>query len=197
MNRTPILPYVSVFLLASIIVAVLYTALFAITEYVLNPLQDLFYPNLSSTLSLTFLPHGVRVLATIVMGWRAVPALVLASLFCGNFFFGINDSTALVLLAIISGFGPWVTLSGLRLLDVDAFFLEKSGALPPFRTLLLGGILCSVTNGLLSSAILEAYYGVSPVALVQLGYIVGDTTGLIITWIAAQKFIKLLTDLKK
>ncbi len=40
------------------------------------PLQNLFFPEYPSRASLLFLPHGVRVLAAWLLGWRAIFALL-------------------------------------------------------------------------------------------------------------------------
>lgn len=46
-----------------------------LTFSVLMPLQNVFFPEYPSRASLLFLPHGVRVLAAWLLGWRAIPAL--------------------------------------------------------------------------------------------------------------------------
>lgn len=40
------------------------------------PLQNVFFPEYPSRASLLFLPHGVRVLAAWLLGWRAIVALL-------------------------------------------------------------------------------------------------------------------------
>ena len=47
-----------------------------LTFEVLTPLQNVFFPEYPSRVSLLFLPHGVRVLAAWLLGWRAVFALL-------------------------------------------------------------------------------------------------------------------------
>ncbi|MCA0930280.1 hypothetical protein [Ruegeria profundi] len=47
-----------------------------LTFEVLTPLQNMFFPEYPSRASLLFLPHGVRVLAAWLLGWRAVFALL-------------------------------------------------------------------------------------------------------------------------
>ncbi|WP_367648807.1 hypothetical protein [Ruegeria arenilitoris] len=47
-----------------------------LTFEVLMPLQNMFFPEYPSRASLLFLPHGVRVLAAWLLGWRAIFALL-------------------------------------------------------------------------------------------------------------------------
>ncbi|RBW53874.1 hypothetical protein DS906_16990 [Ruegeria sp. A3M17] len=47
-----------------------------LTFEVLMPLQNVFFPEYPSRASLLFLPHGVRVLAAWLLGWRAIFALL-------------------------------------------------------------------------------------------------------------------------
>ncbi|WP_420586275.1 hypothetical protein [Ruegeria sp.] len=54
------------------------------------PLQNVFFPEYPSRASLLFLPHGVRVLAAWLLGWRAIFAL-LPGVFLVFAFLGGND----------------------------------------------------------------------------------------------------------
>ncbi len=53
-----------------------YVAASFLTFDVLMPLQNMFFPEFPSHASLLFLPHGVRVLAAWLLGWRAIFALL-------------------------------------------------------------------------------------------------------------------------
>lgn len=53
-----------------------YVAASLFTFEVLMPLQNVFFPEYPSYASLLFLPHGVRVLAAWLLGWRAIFALL-------------------------------------------------------------------------------------------------------------------------
>ena len=58
------------------IASLAYLAASLLTFRVLMPLQDVFFPEYLSRASLRFLPHGVRVLAAWLLGWRAIFALL-------------------------------------------------------------------------------------------------------------------------
>lgn len=47
-----------------------------LTFWVLMPMQNVFFPEYPSRASLLFLPHGVRVLAAWLLGWRAILAML-------------------------------------------------------------------------------------------------------------------------
>nr|WP_321251002.1 hypothetical protein [uncultured Ruegeria sp.] len=53
-----------------------YVVVSFLTFEVLMPLQNVFFPEYPSRASLLFLPHGVRVLAAWLLGWRAIFALL-------------------------------------------------------------------------------------------------------------------------
>lgn len=73
MNRTR--PERTRFLTEVAITSLCYILASLVTFKVVAPIQDLFFPQFPSRASLLFLPHGVRVLAEWLLGWRAVPAL--------------------------------------------------------------------------------------------------------------------------
>lgn len=53
-----------------------YIIAFFLTFKALMPVQNLFFADFYSSASLLFLPHGVRVLAAWLLGWRSVIALL-------------------------------------------------------------------------------------------------------------------------
>ena len=55
-----------------LIVVAAYVLCHGITAFVVEPVQELFIPHVTIFASLIYLPHGVRVLATWMMGWRAI-----------------------------------------------------------------------------------------------------------------------------
>jgi hypothetical protein len=79
--------------------AVLYTAAFGLVVFVLNPLQSLVLPEVTNFASLVFVPHGLRVMATVVMGARAIPGLFLGALYSTHFIWGMES---LALSAVIA-----------------------------------------------------------------------------------------------
>ena len=66
------LGYIATFAQYFLIVVAAYVLCHGITAFVVEPVQELFIPHVTIFASLIYLPHGVRVLATWMMGWRAI-----------------------------------------------------------------------------------------------------------------------------
>lgn len=58
------------------VASTIYVIAFLLTFEVLMPVQYLFFAEFTSSASLLFLPHGVRVLTAWLLGWRSVIALL-------------------------------------------------------------------------------------------------------------------------
>lgn len=72
-----------------------------LTFEVLMPLQNAFFPEYPSRASLLFLPHGVRVLAAWLLGWRAIFALLPGVFIVFAFLAGADVFTPSRLMAIV------------------------------------------------------------------------------------------------
>lgn len=166
-------------------VAVLYSAAFGLVVYVLNPLQALVLPEVTNFASLVFIPHGLRVMATVVMGARAIPGLFLGALYSTHFIWGIESMALSAVIALISSTVAWMTLEGLRSTGINAYYLCRKSGLPPFRIVLLAGILCSVANSFLLGMVLEVTGNIERVTYTMAAIAIGDTVGLIACfWLA-------------
>ena len=107
----------------------------------ITPVQERVMPEITQFASLLFLPHGIRVLGTSLLGIRAVPGLVLAELTGNYLFWGMTQPDTLLFSAMISGSITWIVFEGLRTLRVNAFYLQLSEQAPAFHALLLAGLL--------------------------------------------------------
>ena len=61
---------------AFIIISVAYIASYTLVAGFIAPLQGLILPTFTTSISLLFLPHGIRVLAAYYYGWKALPLLL-------------------------------------------------------------------------------------------------------------------------
>ena len=184
------------FFVSSAVIAVIFVLGDLASAYVFNPIQAVFFPQLTELASLLFLPHGIRVLATVLLGLRAAPGLVVGTAFVLFYVYGVRDVQLLIGISLISGCVPWITLRGLRSLGIDAFYLKVKDGMPAFETILIAGIICSVANGFLTTSMLESSGTITHVSLTIAAYTVGDTTGLIASWLLANAILKLYNNKK-
>ncbi|TMV03817.1 hypothetical protein FGK63_18700 [Ruegeria sediminis] len=142
-----------------------------LTFEVLSPLQNVFFPEYSSKASLLFLPHGVRVLAAWLLGWRAVPALLpgvfIVFAYMGGADVFLPSRLWAIFVAVISA--PAV-FHGLKLLGWDLF--PQPGRKPCWACVMVAGTLASV----LLSVLTNAAFG-SPTEE-YVAYLIGDISGL-------------------
>lgn len=159
----------------------------------LLPLQHAILPGMTSPVSLLFLPHGIRVLATSLLGRQAVPGLISAELASNYVFWNIADPATLFLASAVSGSATWFAFEGLRKLGIDAFYLRASTAPPPFNVVLLAAIAAAVINGFAITAILEGPGGEQSVTVMLAAIITGDVTGFLATVMLAKWSMPLLS----
>lgn len=163
-------------------VSVIYVWSYFCTVYVVAPVQSALVP--STVMSLLFLPHGVRVLAAWLYGWRSVVYLLPGAVLCNLHFAGDR------------AFAPDVVLGTLASLVASpvAFFLVRR-AMPHLETALgrtrqstvvLVGFLASVLN----LTALRLAYGLEP----QEGVVifVGDTSGLLASMLVLWGVVRLV-----
>lgn len=177
------------------IIAAIYFASAAVVFFAMQPVQMALVPNIGPFASLVFLPHGVRVLATVVLRWRAIPGLFLGALLSGSLVWGVSDPTLLLFLSLVSALTCSIVFEGLRALRINPYYLSSSAKVPPVHTILLAGILCSFASGFFTTAILETTHNAGHVTLTMAAIFTGDTVGFMVSWIAAFFGLKYFTEL--
>jgi len=90
----------------SLLIVLFYVLAWIVELFVVGPLQNqISILNLSSSVaSFIFLPHGIRVMAVVLYGLKALPAIFIASLLTGFLFFNIQDSIILTIITTASLF---------------------------------------------------------------------------------------------
>lgn len=176
----------------------LYLTSYFLVWAVITPLQQAVLPEVTLFASLLFLPHGVRVFATALVGLRSVPGLILGELAGNVVFWGLGASPAvLIAVSVASGSVTWLVFEGLRALRVNVFYLKVTEEPPPLHLLLLAGILASAANAFLATAILEGVLSSGQVMRVLAALMTGDITGLLAVMIAARHGLPLMNRLFK
>ncbi|WP_421695066.1 hypothetical protein [Aestuariivirga sp.] len=183
--------------LSTAAIAALYVAASAIVYLVFRPLQAIFLPGISDYASLIFLPHGVRVFATIVLRSRAIPGLFLGALVSNSLLWGVTDPAILISQAVIAGATSWLVFEALYALRINPYYLSSTAQVPPLHTILLAGLFCSFANGFLMTAVLEHTTEVQHITLTMATFSVGDMIGLMVSWVITFIGLKFFTELSK
>lgn len=171
--------YFSDLLITTAVIFGLYILVYAFVWAVITPLQHAVLPDITPYASLLFLPHGIRVFATSLLGGRAIPGLVLGEL-AGNSIFWVYDGLiALLAVSLVGGAITFIVFEFLKAARVNAFYLHISAEPPPLHSFLLAGVLASAANGFLSVAIMEETLSVGNVTSVLAALMTGDVTGLL------------------
>lgn len=173
----------------------LYLFAYFLVFAVITPLQAQVMPEITQFASLLFLPHGIRVLGTSLLGGRAVPGLMLAELAGNYLFWGLTEPETLLLSALISGSITWIVFEGLRSLRVNAFYLQLTEQAPAFHALLLAGLLASAANAYLLTSLLEGSTNAGHVTMLIAAYMTGDITGLFAVLLAVRYLMPAITRL--
>jgi hypothetical protein len=150
---------------------VCYAAAFAATTLLIDPVQQMAVGSLPAAVSLCFLPHGVRVIAAWLFGWRAALYLVLPALLMQPFVYGEAAYTAGPILVAAAGVlcAP-LAFSLMRWVNLDA--REFSVDRPQWRSLMLAGTIASIINGAAAVGFLGSD------AKLLAAYWIGDVGGL-------------------
>lgn len=166
------------------VVSAVYVWAYFMTVSLVLPLQMAVFPG--TLMCFLFLPHGVRVLAAWLYGWRAFPFLLPGALLCNLHFAGnrafdadILFGTAASLLASPLAFAVARRIGG------TAHLIVGKTRLP---TLLAVGIMSSVFNLLA----LSLAYGLDPFEGAVI--LIGDTGGLVVALLIVWLGLKLLPN---
>lgn len=166
--------------LVNVGVCISYIFSYGIVTFALNPLQQVLLPDQFQSVSLVFLPSGIKLFSIIAFGGFALPGLLIGSLFCDYFFWGIHN---LNLLGAVTACGVGVYYLAVEIsarLGVNIYFSDDYAEIPNPRQILLLGIFASALNGIVSSAILADFTPYRNGGLLAMMYLLGDTVGLIV-----------------
>lgn len=135
-----------------------------------TPLQQMLLPNVSSSIGLLFLPHGVRIVSFYFYGWKAVlyllPATYLFQLL--SIQSGIYLDPLAPIVSLIACYLGYLIATQFINVETSQFNAKK------WQFFLLAGTVSSIFNGLSLSLLHSQDFTLLSV----LGYVVGDVAGL-------------------
>ncbi len=181
----------SFLLRTSAIIVLLVIGTNAFVVFALNPVQALFLPSLNHATSLIFLPYGLKILATVVLRFKAVPGLVVGSAIAFVLIWRISDPSMIILWSLIAGLVPWLVFELLKAMRIEVFFEHYHETLPPIQNILAAALICSAANAVLMDIVLTLF-GYENDRLAIAAFVIGDCMGLVVAWSLAKTGLDLL-----
>ena len=151
------------------IISFSYIASYTLVAGFFYPLQTLLFPNLTTTISLLFLPHGIRILAAYYYGWKSFLLIIPAAYFMwiiSVYGFQIPLHPIQPIVSVLS------CILGIKIISKKLTYNLREDI--PF--LIIAGIIGSILNGLFNSLLMNDTFLSTQV----LSYIFGDVLGQIV-----------------
>ena len=170
----------------NIVVFLLFILLFIIQWVLINLFQNL---NITLVASLIYLPHGLRVLATLIGGNKILPGLFLGHLFAGLFLHHENGNLELnelinnnykdLIVVILTSTGSTFSVI------ISMFFIKFN--LMRVRNITIGdiitiAILSSIINSFLNNTIYFISYENWEISSQFIKFVIGDVIGALIVF---------------
>ncbi len=166
-----------------LVISVAYILAHGLTAWLITPLQSRMMPEITAYASLLYLPHGVRVLSTWLMGARAFPPLCLGAFLAELMFTPPEVSHAtdpVILLSIAVGAAS--ALLAFEVMRACGYRLYAGQNVRiHWKWLLLVGVLASVINSVGQAMVFSGSFLPGMPIGVLVTYAVGDLAGLIAT----------------
>jgi len=168
-----------------LILSLAYITSYTLSNGLVAPLQSILFPSYTTTISLLFLPHGVKILAAYYYGWKS--------------FFFLMPSAYIMWIVIVYGngvplhplqpiFSSLSCIIGVLIISRNRTrYLEKEWGI-----LIFGGLIGSSLNGISSSYLQNN--GVITSSLFE--YMIGDMLGQIILMVMLIYMFKFLRIFK-
>ncbi len=180
----------SEWLMPVLLISCAYILAFATTFSVVMPVQDAVLPAFGNYASLLFLPHGVRVVAAWLYGWRSLIFLAPGAILTHSYLYGSAGFSVDYMIAVFSGvccaaFGFWF----FALLGMD-FRLHRSGTVN-WRDVMLAGGAASILNSVGTKLFFDNDI---PTASARF---LGDVTGMIVSMFVLMMIFRVLRRVRR
>lgn len=166
--------------------AALYLVSYFVVWATVVPVQQTVLPEITKYAWLLFLPHGIRILATSLLGWKAVPGLVAGALIGNHLFWGPADPMLLLAISLCSGCVTWLVFEGLQALGINAYYLRITAEPPNFQTLFIAAAATSIANAFFITSMLEDNLASGYVTRELAAFVTGDITGFLLVVVIAK-----------
>lgn len=163
-----------------------YVLCFGVTALLIYPVQFSLLGDISVYASLVFLPHGVRVLATWILGWKAVPPLFVAGIIA-DYLFSTTSRQVFLESGLLQSYSVGA-MSALLAFESFRLFRKNSYAggvqVLDWKRLLMVGALASVFNSIGQSVVYSGLILPQRSVAVFSVYAIGDLVGLFVSMLA-------------
>ena len=168
------------------IISFSYIASYTLVAGFLAPLQSLLFPGFTTSISLMFLPHGIRILAAYYYGWKSFLLLMPAMYFMWMIsVYGFN--------VLLHPLQPIVSILscilGIKIISKKLTYNFREDI--PF--LIIAGITGSILNGLFNSLLMNNTI-LSPHVI---NFIFGDVFGQVILMLLFTQILSFINSFKK
>lgn len=176
----------------TLVIFAIYSVSSLLVWFLVSPAQRELLPEITPYASLIFLPHGVRVFATALVGVRAIPGLLLGELAGNYLLWEVTHAPALLFTSLTGGLVGWLAFEMLRQMRVNAYYLDGDPAPPPLHIFMLAGLAASAINAFLRAAVFGPAIPPGDVMAVIAACVTGDVTGLLLFIILAKVIMLLI-----
>lgn len=180
-----------------VVIFVTYVGMFFFQLHVIFPFEAKLFPVYATTASLMFLPHAVRVLATVIVGPKTFfflfPALVITELLKGRSLDAVFDGTSLLITVVSAGAAPaaYILLKAVLKDRVDF-----SSAMYNWRFVFLVGIIASAINSIGIVAVYVVPAETTFIPTMMLRFFAGDIFGLFVGLVVLTFLFRLMRGVK-
>ncbi|WP_417720058.1 hypothetical protein [Salipiger sp.] len=165
------------------VVVVAYILAHGLTALLVTPIQSRFLPEITAFASLVYLPHGVRVLTTWLLGRVAVVPIYLGAFLSEAIFtpggFGTATQPVILVSILVGASSSLVAFEGMKLAGVNLYAGQSRRI--HWSWLLFVGVLASLINSVGQVIVFSAAVHPEHYLAVLSICAVGDLIGLVIT----------------
>lgn len=170
-------------LVTVLVVGLAFVLGYGLVAKIATPIQSIFLPEVTTYASLVFLPHGVRILATLYFGWKAIVPLMFGA-WASSYLFGpasVPEISSLSFLTslVIGATCAIVSFEVFKVFGRDYYYKPEKQT--HWKQLIYVGILASLLNSLGQVFVYSDHINPAAFARVASTYALGDTIGLIAT----------------
>ncbi|SHK43815.1 hypothetical protein SAMN05444000_12926 [Shimia gijangensis] len=171
---------------SSALIVALYVLAHGITAFLVFPLQEMYLGNITVFASLMYLPQGVRVLGTWIMGWKAIPSLLVGQFLSQKFFlpdFALDIvEPELILSSVVGATAAVWAFEVVRLFGPNLYAGQNKHI--SWRWLLFVGAIASLINSMGQSFVFSGSILPTDAPNIFLSFAIGDLVGLIVCMLA-------------
>lgn len=180
----------SEWVLPTLLISGAYILAFGTTFSLFMPLQDAVLPSFGNYASLLFLPHGVRVIAAWLYGWRSLAFLAPGSYLTHSYLYGSAGFSLDYMIAVFSGVGcAALGFWFFARVGMD-FRLHKSGNVN-WRDVMLAGVGASLLNSVGTKLFFDNDV---PTASARF---LGDVVGMVVSMFILMMIFRILRQASK